>query len=227
MKKVTFTTLLFAFLLTLTTHVDAQVMEGKRLMSLGQYNALSVDLLHTSKGEVEKEWTKYIKEFAQKTKKNAAQEIFTDNATIAAMSRNTVDIFSTVNEKGEDTELVVWFDLGGAFLNSQMHADRYPVAEKMLKEFSMRVSKSAVEAELGTQEADLQKLSDRLLRLRQEKQSLEKDIMEYAEKIAEARKQIESVTEDYNVAKEQRIAQEAAVESVKAKLKAFNGVAKK
>jgi len=225
-KKVTLTAILFAFLFT-TFSVDAQVMEGKRLMSLGQYNALSVDLVLTTKSEVEKEWIKYIKDFAQKTKKNAAQEIFGDDAAIAAMSRNTIDIFATINEKGEDTELVVWFDLGGAFLNSQMHGDRYPVAEKMLKEFSMRVSKSAVESELGTQEADLQKLSDKLLRLRQEKQSLEKDIMEFAEKIAEARKQIENVTEEYNVAKEQRIAQEAAVENVKAKLKSFNGVAKK
>ena len=225
MKKLTFS-LLLAFLFTAST-TEAQIMEGKRLMSLGQYNAISVDLIHTSKNEVEKEWTKYIKDFGQKTKKNAAQEIFVDDANIAAMSRNTVDIYSTVNEKGEDTELVVWFDLGGAFLNSQMHADRYPVAEKMLREFSMRVSKSAVEAELSSQEADLQKLSDRLLRLRQERQSLEKDIMEYAEKIAEARKKMDGLTEEYNVAKEQRIAQEAAVESVKAKLKVFNGVAKK
>lgn len=223
MKKVTFllTFVLFACV------TQAQVMEGKRLMSLGQHNALSVELIHTNENDVEKAWIKYIKEYGVKTKKNAAQEILTDDANIAAMSRNTIDIFSTVNAKGEDSELVVWFDLGGAFLNSEMHPDRYPVAEKMLKEFSMKVSKSAVEAELASQEGDLQQLSDKLLRLRQERQALEKDIMEYAEKIASARSKIEALTDDYNVAKEQRIAQEAAVENVKAKLKEFSGIAKK
>lgn len=228
-RNIILDTLVLALFITcaFSTTSQAQVMEGKRLMSLGQYNALSVDLPHTKKGEVEKAWTKYMKEFGHKTKRNVSQEVFVDNATIAAMSRNTVDIFATINEKGEDTELVVWFDLGGAFLSSEMHTDRYPVAEKMLWDFCMRVSKTAVEEELNTQEVQLQKLSDKLLRLRQEKQSLEKDIMEYAEKIAEARRQIEGVTKEYNTAKEERMAQETAVENVKSKLKAFNAVAKK
>ena len=223
MKKLIFLVALFC----LTYTVNAQTNEEQRLMSLGQNNAISVILIHTAKDYVEKEWTKYIKSFGSKTKKNAAREIFTDDANIAAMSRNTIDIFATVSERGEDTELVVWFDLGGAFLHSEMHPDRYPVAEKMLKEFSLKVSRAAVESELALQESDLQKLADKLLRLRQEKQGLEKDIMEYAEKIAEARKKIESLTEEYNVTKEKRTAQEASVEAVKARLKEFNGVAKK
>lgn len=223
MKKVTFLIALFFLAYT----VNAQMSESKRLMSLGQNNSLSVMLIHTDKSDVEKAWTKYIKDFGVKTKKNAAREIFTDDATIAAMSRNTIDIFATANERGTDTELVVWFDLGGAFLDSQMHPDRFPVAETMLKEFSLKVSRAAVESELSLQENDLQKLSDKLLRIRQEKQGLEKDIMEYAEKIAEARKKMEELTEDYNVTKEKRTAQEASVEAVKARLKEFNGIAKK
>ena len=73
-KKVTLTALLFTFIFA-TFSADAQIMEGKRLMSLGQYNALSVDLVLTNKSEVEKEWIKYIKEFAQKAKKNAAKKV--------------------------------------------------------------------------------------------------------------------------------------------------------
>lgn len=224
MKKVTFFILLATFI---TYSATGQVVEGKRLMSLGQNTALSVDLIHTDKNDVEKAWTKYIKEYDGKTKKNAAREILTDDATITAMSRNTIDIYAVVNSKGEDAELIVWFDLGGAFLNSEWHPDRFPVAEKMIAQFAQKVSRGAVESELASQEEDLQKLSDKLIRLRQDKQSLERNIMEYAEKIAIARKKIEDINIAYNDTKDKQAAQEASVEAVKARLKEFAGVAKK
>ena len=50
------------------------------------------------------------------------------------MSRNTVDVYALIEGRGPDAELVVWFDLGGAFLSSEMHPTRFPYADKILSD---------------------------------------------------------------------------------------------
>ena len=41
------------------------------------------------------------------------QEIFTDDASIEAMSKNTVDIYTMIKEQGKGSKVIVWIDLGG------------------------------------------------------------------------------------------------------------------
>ncbi len=224
MKKVT---LLIALILGFLT-IHAQVKEAKRFMSQGQNNALVVSLKKSSKSAVEKEWMRIVKEFGGKTKKiSKTGEIFTDNADVAAMSRNTVDVYALVEERGADAELVVWFDLGGAFLSSEMHATRFPYAEKLLNDMALRVSETAIEEELAKQEAELNNLSEKLKELREERNEITNEIMKYVDKIAEAKNKIETVDATYNLTKQRLVAQEAEVERAKLRLKMYKEVANK
>lgn len=218
MKKIT---LLVTLIFGLTT-IYAQVKEAKRFMSQGQNNALVVSLKRSSKADVEKDWMRIAKEFGGKTKKiSKTGEIFTDNANIPAMSRNTVDIYALIEERGQDAELVVWFDLGGAFLASDMHNTRYPYAEKLLNDMSLRVSEAAIEEELAKQEALLSDLGKTLKDLREDKVEITNEIMKYVDEISGAKNKIDMVDEQYKNTKQRFSAQEKAVESAKSRLRTY------
>jgi len=224
MKKVT---LLMALVFGASS-IFAQVKEAKRFMSQGQNNALVVSLQKSSKEEVEKEWMKIVKDFGGKTKKIAKTgEIFTDNADIPAMSRNTVDVYALIEERGPDAELVVWFDLGGAFLSSEMHTTRYPYAENLLKNMSLKVSEVAMQEALSTQEEQLKSLAEKLNELRTEKGEITNEIMKYVDKITEAKNKIEAVDAQLKSTQQTYSAQEKAVESAKSRLRTYREVANK
>lgn len=194
---------------------SAVVKEGNNSMSLGSYNALSVELPGTETKEVEKAWDKFIDEYKGKTKKDKKSgEIFTDNATIKSWGNNTVDIYAKVTPssaaKGAlGNKLDVWFDLGGAYLSSSTHQDKYKYAEKMLQDFALSVSRTMIEEELKEQQKNLKKEEKTLTDLEKDKAGLEKDIESYKEKIKKAESDIEA-----NIAKQKE--QAAAIEKQKA-----------
>ena len=162
-------------------------------MSQGKNNALTILLKRTDKKEIEKNLEKFLKKnYDGKTKRNKKSgEIFSDNSKIDKMSSNTVDIYAIVDEAGEDTQLTVWFDLGGAYLSSAIHTDRFPAGEKVLNDFALTVSKAQVEEELKSQKKSLGKLEGDLKDLEKDEKKLHKDIKEWEEKIAKAKKEIE------------------------------------
>lgn len=184
-------TLLALVVFTFSTY--AQVTETSRSMSQGKNNALTILLKRTDKKEIEKNLEKFLKKnYDGKTKRNKKSgEIFSDNSKIDKMSSNTVDIYAIVDEAGEDTQLTVWFDLGGAYLSSAIHTDRFPAGEKVLNDFALTVSKAQVEEELKSQKKSLGKLEGDLKDLEKDEKKLHKDIKEWEEKIAKAKKEIE------------------------------------
>ena len=171
----------------------AQVSETSRSMSQGKNNALTILLKNSNKKEIEKRLEKFLKKnYDGKTKRNKKSgEIFSDNSKIEKMSSNAVDIYAVVDEQGEDTELTVWFDLGGAFLSSAMHTDRFPAGEKILTDFALTVEKANVEDNLKSQKKKQGKLEGDLKDLEKDEKKLHKSIKEWEEKIAKAKKEIE------------------------------------
>ncbi|MGK0388531.1 MAG: hypothetical protein ACI94Y_001261 [Maribacter sp.] len=71
-----------------------------------------------------------------------------DDSRLESLSSNTVDIYSTVRQSGENTILAGWYDLGGAYLNSEMHGYKIAAVEKMLNDFALSVSVASVEEDL-------------------------------------------------------------------------------
>jgi len=199
----------------------AQVTETSRSMSQGKNNALTVLLKQTNKKEIEKRLEKFLKKnYDGKTKRNKKSgEIFSDNSKIEKMSSNAVDIYAVVDKQGDDTQLTVWFDLGGAYLSSDMHVDRYPAGEKILSDFALTVEKANVEEELKSQKKSLGKLEGNLKDLEKDEKKLHKNIKEWEEKIAKAKNEIEEKqTAQKNKAKEIET-QKQVVKEVETKLK--------
>jgi chromosome segregation ATPase len=191
MKKF-FTTVLFLSSLLLTKSVSAQVLEGIRQLSIGQANALSVSIEGLSKDQVKEMYLKYLKKTGGKSTDNKIfGEIFTDNGTIKNLSNTTIDIYSQIIQKdNNNVELVVAFNLGGIYLSSIQHADRYNYATAWLQEFTDLLHNRAVEVKLDVEEKELTAKQKEFEVLLKAQAQLESDIAEYEQKIAEARQNL-------------------------------------
>jgi len=220
MKKKLLFILCGLFTFTMIDAQSVQIDESMKSMSQGQQNSLTVTLEGISQKDAEKAWTDYVKDFkGGKTKKDKkSKEIFTDNTTIKDLSANTVDVYAITNESGEDVVLTVWFDLGGAYLNSADHAEAYAKGEGLLNSFSNQVIKAQIKDNLDDEEKSLKKLNGDLKDLTKDKKDLEDDIEKYKKKIAEAEKDLAQNASDQTAKKTEIATQEGVVEKVKTQL---------
>lgn len=197
----------------------AQVSEVTYAMSQGSQNTLTIEIPGASKKDVEKTWQKFMKDYKGKTKKDKkAKLIFSDNAKIGDMSSNTVDVYAKVEEKGDNSQLYVAFDLGGAFLSSGSHPDKFDAGDKMLNAFALHVKRNQVKDELKGEEKSLGKLEGDLKNLVKKKGNLEDDIKKYEEKIIQAKKDIEQNIEDQKNKQTEIEGQQKVVGEVKQRL---------
>lgn len=219
MKKSIFTTLLFVFVCS--SLIFAQVEEAEKPMSTGVENSLNIRLLDASEKDVERLWKAHIKEYKGKTKKDRRSgEIFTDDATVPSLSANTIDMYAKMNKVGNEVLFSVWYDLGGQFLSSSTHPDKYGQAEKMLLLFALEVSKKVISDELASEEGTLKKQEKDLEKLEKENAKLHSDIEMYKQKIAEAELAIEQNVVNQDNKKVEIENQKGKVQQVKTKLEA-------
>ncbi len=198
---------------------QSQIMESAKVMSQGDKNALTVKLPDTEVKVVEKEWESFIKGYKAKLRKiKKSSEIFADNAKIEDISTNAVDVYALVSQRGDDTELSVWFDMGGAYLNSENHPDQYTKAQGMLNTFLGRVSKTYVANLLNEEQKKLKGLEGNLKDIEKSAANSVRDIAKYEEKIAEAKANIEKCKVDKDGAIKDIEAQKEAVKKVKIQL---------
>jgi Skp family chaperone for outer membrane proteins len=195
--------LIFCFSVSL-----AQVQEAEKPMSTGVENSLNIVIPDAKKKDVEKLWKKYVKPYKGKTKKSRKTgEIFTDDATIPELSANTVDLYAKITEVGDEVMFSVWFDLGGGFLSSYSHPDRYSAGEKVMLFFALEVSGKVISDELKEDEKLLKKKEKELAKLKKENTKLHQSIENYKQKIKEAEAAIKQ-NEANQANKEAEIAQQ-------------------
>ena len=200
---------------------SAQVSEGSYSMSLGSNNGLRMELPGAEKKLVEKEWTAFSKEhFKEKAKKNKSKEYFSDDSEIKAFStRNTVDVYADIQESGTSVMVTVFYDLGGAFLNSSEHSEDYVEAEKLMYKFALAFQKTLVEAELKEEEKELKDFNKDLEKLKKDKENYEEDIEDYKQKIEERIKDIEQNVQDQANKEAEIQTQEGVVKEVEERLR--------
>ncbi|MEM9820840.1 MAG: hypothetical protein AAF985_07200 [Bacteroidota bacterium] len=168
-----------------------EVKMGDRSMSKGSQNSYTVILASSEKKELEKSWSKFMKEYKGKTKRDKkTDEHMTDNAQISSMSDNTVDVYTRFQELGNETQMTVWFDLGGAFVTANGHPEASATAQNILVSFAKTVDKKNVEELLKLEEKNQKKVEGELKKNEKELKKLEKDIENYQKKIKEAEEKI-------------------------------------
>lgn len=210
------------FLLAITfcySTVFGQSKEGLRMMSEGNQNSFTTSFETGSAKDMSDLWAKYMKKYKGKTKKiKKSDEYFTNDAMIKDMSSNTVDVYSTFIQNGDYVDMVVWMDLGGAYLNSEDHPDAMPTFKKMMDEFGVMVKKVSIEDQLKDEENILKKMNNEMDGLVKDKENLESDIAKYEKKIEEAKQKIEENKIAQERKSEEITGQQGVVEKVKTAL---------
>lgn len=192
MNKLIFTLLLGILAFgTMNAQRKITVSEGNSNFQDGSHSALIVNIYEADADLIEKQWKKLMKDYDAKV--STKKEIFADNAMIKNLSPNTVDIYAKIEKNADgDFNLVVAFDLGGAYLSSSSHPDKYKTAENIIHKFAIEATKEAIKEQVKEEEKNLQKLEKEAEQLVKDKETLEKNIEDYKSKIAQAEEDIKT-----------------------------------
>ncbi len=197
-------------------------MEGERLMSQGAKNSISLDIMGVPMKYVNKKWKDYAKQFKGDIK-NKNDEWFSDNALIPAIGgANTVDMYTKFAESGQNTTVTIWFDLGGAYLNSKDFADKYKEGEKILKGFNLSVQHDQTADQLSDQQDALKKLEKKQRNLEKDNTNLHSDIEDYKKKITKAENEIQTNLKQQEDSKKMIDNQRKLVDEIQKKLNMLN-----
>ncbi len=194
MKKLTFL-LYFCFLFTWAFAQNIEISEAPRSNNNGTNNSYLFVLDDVSKKEADAEWKKFIGDF--KAKSNYDKKIktwFSDDVLIPRLSNNTIDITAKIIEEGtvdKQTTVMVWFDLGGAYINSEADSANSQKAQALLTEYAMTTSKNHAEAVVKEEEEALEDLAKDLKKLQNDNANYRKEIEKAKATIAKNEKNIE------------------------------------
>lgn len=208
MKKIIIL-LIVAGLSQLSVAQKIRVHESRENIGGGSHNALVVPMYGVDAKTVEKAWKSKMKDLGAKVSSEKGG-LFGDNAVIKEMGDNTVDMHARVDDKKDEIDLVVGFDLGGAYLNSSEHADKYKVAEKIMHDFAVKMTTDAIDEQMKTQQKALDKLNGQEKDLVKENNNLNNQITEYQGKIKKDQDAIEKNKND-QAEKQKAIAQQQQV----------------
>lgn len=209
-------------LLLFSVSLQAQTSNERKTMSEGVYEAVVLQVPDLDAKTVGGLWSDFTKDFYDVRSKynRKTKEYFSDDAEIAAIGQgNTVDMYATVEDKGNGAVLSVWYDLGGAYLSASTHGERYLEAEKMLIRFGLEAAKEKVRMDIAAQEKALEDLEDDLKKMGKDKEDFERDIEKAKEAIARAEEGLEQNAQSQEAKQAEIKAQEELIEETKRKLK--------
>lgn len=227
MQKITFLiALLFCSVMTIqaqTTRKSVNLTvakEEEKLMSQGVKNSLTLEIV-AKPDFVEDEWKDFLDKYKAKPKwMKKEKEWFSDNAIISELAgNNPVDIYAKIEPSGsEATMLTLWIDLGGAYLSSYQHSDKYSYTQKMLREFNLKVLKDITQKDLEKEEKKMKKADSHYKDLVKDKENLLKDIENYKAKIKKAEEDIIKNDKDQKDAQKAIEEQKEALKKVQEKM---------
>lgn len=213
--------LLFAAFLFFTFGLEAQVKEGSVSMSQGSHNALSVEIENADTKLIGDVWKDYMKDrYKVKPKwSRKTNEWMADDAEMSMLGgSNTVDLYAKANESGSDVTFYFWADMGGAYLNSSEHPDRYGDAERMMNEFALEVARERTRRKLKDEQDKLKDIEKELAKLQTAKERYENEIQRAEETIQRAKQDIENNEQDQKNKEGEIEAQKEVIKAVEKKL---------
>ena len=198
---------------------DVKVRESNESFSNGGHNALSVTLFVTDVNMVEKEWKSQMKDFGYDKSSEKSNEYFFDNVIMKQLGNNTLDVFSKVTEqKAEKTvTLTAAFDLGGAYLSSSEHREKFEYVKKVMHDFAVKITKEDLDDQIKAAGKVLSNIQGKQADLEKDNKGLADDITNYNQKIKKANEQIEQNKKDIETKKGEVSAQQKVVDGIKAK----------
>lgn len=182
-------TILLTFICSVVfSSIQAQVDERESLMSLGDKNALSIDVQNVDQKALESYFKDYFKEFGRVKYNRKGKEYYIEDAKLKSVSSEKVNVYAKMEDLNKAARLYLWIDNGTAFVNSRETEKEYDAVESMLIDFDIYIEKSLIESELKAAEKDLASME-------RDVSQLEKDNEKYKKEIEKARQTIQEMEE--------------------------------
>lgn len=185
---------LAASLATLATSAQRiELREGSEKFSTGSQNAISTTIYANNQDDVQSAWKSLMKDYKNEKVKSDNNEVFGDNILIKEFGNNPVDVYATFeeNKKEMTVKMHVAFDLGGAYLTSSSdQKDKYKEAEKIVKDFAIKMTKAPLQQKVKDAEKLQSKLEDEQKDLEKDNKNLKGDIEDNKGKITKAENEI-------------------------------------
>ncbi len=194
MKNIAFLIMLFAATGLFAQKITVQETSGK--FDKENRNALMTTAYYTDADNVEKELKSLFKSYKGKVKTKKGV-ISGDDLVISSISENTIDVYATVKDvKDGEVEILVAFDLGGAYLTSGAHADQFNRAQDIVRNFALNITEQSFAEIVKDEEKELEKFTKDYEKVIETKEGLAKDNEDYKKQIEENEKEIENLTKD-------------------------------
>ena len=221
MKKIFLLTLVIFNYLVVTAQIG-EVKEVNGDMSKGKNRGFKVLIPEVNEKQAIKSWERLMKEYDAKTDKvKKSDDYKSESAKIPSISEKEIDVYAVFNETPEGVFLNTYFDLGGAFLNSDMHSELAPVAMDFVKKFASDLAIETISEKLKNEEKEFDKLSKEQKSLEKDKEGYEEDIKKAKETIEERNKDLKENAEDQTKKKKELTEQGKVVDELKSKLDKF------
>ena len=198
-----------------------QVKETNSDFSAAQnVNALVVEIPYVSQDFIEGKIKKLFKGLGKhKESKKEHIAMMVELKDFGKMPFNAYAVSSISNN--ELISVRFGFDLGGAYLNSKDHPEKYKVIEEIIEDFASKSVKSWVENIVRDENKRLNNLEKEQKDLVKRKENLEKEIKDFERKIDDNKNSIKENLERQSAKKSEIETQKKQVELVEKQLKSL------
>ena len=171
---------------------NMETKEVRKSMSKGNQPGIEIIIPHISEDNLEDAIKKVTKKYkGDREKIKRSNEIYLDDALIKEISENTIDIHQIIEKEGTGLRYTVFFNLGGAFLDSKLNAQKFAYAEEIVNRIALKASEIRIDDILKEEQDKLEDLVDDQEDLVKDKEDATKDIEKAKDEIAKKEKEIQ------------------------------------
>jgi len=213
--------ILFLFCSIDSMSQSIKVKESKSDFSVAQnVNALVVEIPYVSQDFVEGKIKKLFKGLGKH--KESKKEHIALMVELKDLGKIPFNAYAVSSLSSDDAVSVRFgFDLGGAYLSSKDHPEKYKVIEKIIEDFASKTVKSWVEDIVRDENKRLNSLEKEQKDLVKRKEHLEKEIKDFEKKIVDNKNSIKENLENQSTKKNEIETQKKQVELVEKQLKSL------
>ncbi len=166
-----------------------ELVEKRESFTVGSVSAITITIPYGEEKEVEKELKNELKKW--KGKLSVKNEFFLDDVVIKEFGENSFDVYGKIYEEGDNVQISISIDLGGAYLNSSAHPEKFKVMYDRLNVLGNKITQEVLEDRLKEEEKSLDKLEKELDKLVSKKNDLVSQISYAKSDIAGAQTHID------------------------------------
>ena len=199
----TFYALIICLTLGFIPTLSGQVTEVSHPMSIGDQNAMVIELAEGTHEIFEQHWKRYSKDYGKVRKVKGTDELKIEFAQIEDVAgTDPINVYVRHLFVDSVEHMYMWVEKADGFVSSADHPDAYEGCESILEDFAYQAEVELISEELRDQEKILTRLESDLGRLQRQNESYHKTILKSKTQISEAEMNIETNAKDTELATE-------------------------